>query len=251
MFSSLKRRMHASLSPLLYGPGLALVPARANRVWPQRAFMRRHLRSLEVDCIFDVGANVGQYGKELRQIGYRHLIISFEPDWDAFRQLEIASRGDRKWKIFNFALGREVGEATLNIMAVSLFNSFRDPSVAESSSFEHANTVVEERRVLIDTLANMFARVQDDFGFRTAFLKMDTQGFDLEVFAGSAPIHDRLVGLQTELSLKRIYQGTPTWVAAIEEYRAAGFELAGLFPVNPGDKELIEFDCVLQNRRMK
>lgn len=249
MFSRLKQRIHAGLSPVLYGSGLAIVAPRANRNWPQRSFIRRYLNTLDADCVFDVGANVGQYGTELRQIGYRGWIFSFEPDRDAFRKLELASSGDPKWEIFNYALGREVGEAILNVMAVSLFNSFRTPSTAEISSFAGANRIVEERKVGMDTLGNVLPALQSRYGFRTPFLKMDTQGFDLEVFAGAAPVYDRITGLQTELSLKRIYEGTPAWSTALETYQAEGFELAGLYAVNPEDQVLVELDCYLRNVR--
>jgi hypothetical protein len=103
----------------------------------------------------------------------------------------------------------------------------------------------------VDTLGNILPHLQRRYGFRRTFLKMDTQGFDLEVFAGASPVYDQLAGLQTELSLKRIYEGTPTWTAALESYQAEGFELAGLFPVNPGDADLVELDCYLRNVRSK
>jgi hypothetical protein len=42
-------------------------------------FLREMLTQLEIDCILDVGANRGQFARELRRIGFRGLIFSFEP----------------------------------------------------------------------------------------------------------------------------------------------------------------------------
>jgi hypothetical protein len=76
---------------------------------------------------------------------------------------------------------------------------------------------------------------------------MDTQGFDVEVFRGAAPVHDRIAGIQSEVSVKRLYADTPDWRQSIGEYEAAGFELAGLYAVNPQLDHLTEFDCYMQS----
>lgn len=56
--------------------------------WPEDLFSAEVLLRLEIDCVFDVGANCGQYGQNLREIGYRGTILSFEPGLLAFRDLE-------------------------------------------------------------------------------------------------------------------------------------------------------------------
>jgi hypothetical protein len=43
--------------------------------------LRRFLRHFEVDCVFDVGANSGQYATMVRErAGYLGPIVSFEPN---------------------------------------------------------------------------------------------------------------------------------------------------------------------------
>ena len=46
------------------------------------------LLSRNIDCIFDVGANSGQYGVFLRALGYKGHIISFEPIGSVFNMLK-------------------------------------------------------------------------------------------------------------------------------------------------------------------
>ena len=55
--------------------------------------LSRFLSDFRVDCVFDIGANTGQYGARLRQTGYRGLIVSFEPNPSAFAKLQVDKMG--------------------------------------------------------------------------------------------------------------------------------------------------------------
>jgi hypothetical protein len=76
---------------------------------------------------------------------------------------------------------------------------------------------------------------------------MDTQGYDLEVFAGLGRWGEHVVGLQSEVAAIPLYTGMPRMAEAIARYEAAGFELTGLFPLSRHEPtgRVIEFDCVM------
>ena len=59
------------------------------------------LLSRSIDCVFDVGANAGQYGLFLRALGYKGYIISFEPVSAVFKLLKKNSENDDKWLCYN------------------------------------------------------------------------------------------------------------------------------------------------------
>lgn len=59
--------------------------------------LRRFLTSFGVDCVFDVGANEGQYATMLRSIGYSGLIISFEPNPIVAAIARLRASRDRLW----------------------------------------------------------------------------------------------------------------------------------------------------------
>jgi len=61
--------------------------------------MERLLASYGVDCVFDVGANTGQYAEGLRNLGYKGRIISFEPLSAAHALLIENSRDDPEWVV--------------------------------------------------------------------------------------------------------------------------------------------------------
>ena len=45
------------------------------------------MNELDINLVLDVGANDGGYGREIRDRGYKGLIISFEPNPRAFKRL--------------------------------------------------------------------------------------------------------------------------------------------------------------------
>ena len=60
---------------------------------------------LQPQCVLDVGANEGQYGQQLRDIGYAGWIVSFEPVADVFQSLARVAAGDSRWLTFPLAVG--------------------------------------------------------------------------------------------------------------------------------------------------
>ena len=79
------------------------------------------------------------------------------------------------------------------------------------------------------------------------FLKTDTQGFDLNVFRGVGTALGLLEVIQCEISVLPIYDGAPGYLAAVDEFGAAGFVPISFVPVTRDCDTLfaIEFDCLL------
>jgi FkbM family methyltransferase len=210
-----------------------------------------HLRELftahSIDCVFDVGAFNGHFGRFLREkVGYAGTILSFEPQPGPFGVLQDWSRRDGSWHSFPFALGARSGEASMNVMKKLWFSSLLEPHPDTPGIMAESNTAVASTRVRIERLADLFDSLQATHGFSRPFLKMDTQGYDLEVLHGAMPRIGRFLGLQSELSVIPIYGGMPDWRAATAQFEAAGFEVSAFFPVSC-DRQLraIEVDVVM------
>jgi hypothetical protein len=79
------------------------------------------------------------------------------------------------------------------------------------------------------------------------YLKLDTQGYDLEVFAGLGERVADFVGMQSEVALLQIYEGMPRMPEALAAYESAGFEITALYPVSRDMRtaRVLEFDCVM------
>ena len=78
------------------------------------------------------------------------------------------------------------------------------------------------------------------------YLKMDTQGFDLKVFEGCEYILDNILALQSEISIRHLYEETPDFKDSISTMEKQGFDISGVFPVSrDGKLRIIEIDCVM------
>lgn len=108
------------------------------------------------------------------------------------------------------------------------------------------NAVESTFKAKVDTLTNWFQELQAAHHFGKPFLKMDTQGFDLQVLRGGAQCLHHFLGLQSEVSVIPIYEGMPSWKQALAEYEAQGFALSGLYPVSHDEQlRVVEFDALM------
>ena len=210
-----------------------------------------HLRTLfsalEIDYVLDVGAHHGGFGRFLRNIGYRGSIISFEPVPENYRVLCAAAQRDPKWRTVPFALGNKDATASFNVARISQFSSFLEPSTYSREQFGAASGTDRVIDVELRRLSSILDELVGDPESHRFFLKMDTQGYDMNVLDGAGASLERVRGIQTEVSVKAIYDEMISYDVAITRLQALGFELTGLFPVTRDrDLRVVEFDCVMR-----
>ena len=214
--------------------------------------LSRFLSEFHVDCVFDVGANSGQYATRLRKAGFRGLIISFEPNPTVFANLQIAAKADAQWITKQIALDSEPRILMFNVMKLDSFSSLHEPDHSETGTFVNKNVVERQVPVSTETLDALFPGLQEKFHFSRPFLKMDTQGHDLDVVAGARKCLSNFIGLQSELSLTKLYKGAPAFSEALALYQSRGFKLTGLIPSNAAHfPDLHEIDCIMYNSQLR
>ena len=203
----------------------------------------RMLRHHGVNVVLDVGANEGQYGKELRLARYRGRIVSFEPLAAPFARLEEAARKDPAWDAVRLALGDADGEATINVSANSVSSSFlpvlpAHTEAAAGSAIAGVESVAVRR---LDGVFDQYVRAGE-----VAFLKLDVQGYELRALAGAAGVIDRITGIQAEMSLVPLYEGAPLLTDILAWAAEHGFSLVGLEPgfADPTTGRLMQADGI-------
>lgn len=233
-----------------------LVPRRTSRRDRQKlqVAMGRHLgaeqsaavlKALDIDCVLDVGANVGQFAEGLRRRGYAGRIVSFEPLAALAEVLRRKSAKDPDWLVFECALGEEEGTAEINAARGSVSSLLPASDFGKEWSSSLAETHVET--IQVRRLDSLLDEALAGLDAPRVYLKLDTQGFDLHAFRGAGDRLDQIVGMQSEVPCIPIYDGMPTMTELLTTYASAGFEIAGIYTVSSHLRSLrvIEFDVLM------
>lgn len=214
--SDLLKAVHGGLHRL----GLDVVPY-SGRYFPGKLKVET-MQRLGVAAVIDVGANTGQYAREIRRAGWRGRIVSFEPLPNAFLDLLANQRGDASWEVRNYALGAARGQAAINISRNSWSSSFLPIAELHIDSAPDASYV--------GTADVPVERLDDQIGDESGplYVKVDTQGYELEVLKGAEESLRRTVAVELELSLGRLYEGSPLAADVIRYMADSGFVPIGI-----------------------
>ena len=233
---------------------LAVRLALAGRVhqYPEIQALRRFLSTFAIDCVFDVGANRGQYAMMLRKdAGFSGTILSFEPNPEIFAELSRRAGSDEKWHVFNMALSDFDGTASFNIMAADQFSSLKMPSHEQDAIFVDRNRVTKTVEMQCRRIDSLLPELRAAHGFIRPFLKMDTQGHDLSVCEGAALALQQMAGVQTELGIRPIYEGGTGYRAMIDWLADRNFLPSAFFANNKGHFPLlVEMDGIFVNQAL-
>jgi FkbM family methyltransferase len=204
----------------------------------------RLIETQRIDTVIDIGANAGEYGRLLRQRGYKGAIVSFEPLQDEHDRLLGAAEGDPQWHVApRMALGAENREVEINVAGNSWSSSILPMHE------RHATAAPQSRYVGVQRVP---MRRLDDVSHpaigagQTILLKIDTQGYEMPVLHGAQRLLERIAGLQLELSLVPLYDGQTLYLESIQWLRERGFELWDMIPgfIDHAAGRLMQFDGV-------
>jgi len=131
--------------------------------------------------VLDVGANIGMTALALSRICPGGQVTAIEPLARNFEYLRrnVSESGQHNVKIFNFALGSSQGSVLMQGHPSNFASSF----VADNYTIPTDDHFSE--RVSVKRLDDIFSELSLD---RLDFMKVDVEGFELEVFAGAREI---------------------------------------------------------------
>lgn len=219
------------------------------RRWPDPNSAESRLVQLichfDVSDVLDVGANIGQYGANLRLFGYRGPIYSFEPivaQWECLRE---AAAADPLWFPVKCALGAERKTVTINVAANRGASSSVLPMLARHSQAAPAADFFAQEDAEQHRLDDLVGQMEPPPADRL-FLKLDVQGYEGAVLDGASGLTDRIAGVQIELSFAPLYEGGLSYRDALLWMEKQGFDLKLLIPgfSDPNTGEMLQADAI-------
>lgn len=184
------------------------------------------LSRIQADTIVDVGANRGQFAIFARHLLPDCTILAFEPLERPANTFELLFRDDPKTRLARAAVASKRGSLTMHVTAADDSSSGFEVGDLQRQAFGTA--VVETRDVPCGPLSD-FLGPTDLVG--RCLMKVDVQGFELEVLRGAEEMLDRFSAIYCELSFVELYVGQPLASEVIAYLHGRNFDLAGVYNI--------------------
>jgi len=206
--------------------------------------VKNEFTSKNINTVFDVGANVGQYVSYLRNIlGYKNLIVSFEPLLGEYKILLEKSKNDKNWQIVNVACGSQNEFVKINRAANSQSSSILQMLDKHLDAAPNSKFISKEEIevVRLDDIYKKYCSEMDN-----VFLKIDVQGYEMHVLEGGSKFLPNCKGIQLELSLKPLYENEKLYFEMIHTVENLGFHLHTIYPGfrDERNNELLQIDAI-------
>ncbi len=183
------------------------------------------LNHFKIDTLFDIGANVGQYAINMREIGFSKKIISFEPLKTAFSVLKDTSVNDNNWDVYNYALGNENFRSVINVAGNSASSSILNMLPKHSNTEPESRYTTQEEIEIktLDSIYNSICKKGD-----SVMIKIDTQGYEKTVMEGATESLKNIKMIQIEMSIVPLYENEILFMEMINYINGKGFHLVSL-----------------------
>jgi FkbM family methyltransferase len=181
------------------------------------------LKQYDIQTVIDVGANVGQFAKEIRVPLPEAQIYSFEPIKECYEELTRAFQNDTAFKAFNVGLGEKEETLQITVSPYSPSSSLLKMAALHEDVFPRTKGGFKER-VSMERLDTVGANLDL---IPNILIKLDVQGFEDRVIRGGQQVIAKARVLIVETSFDTIYEGGPLFDSIYDQLRSLGFRYAG------------------------
>ena len=182
------------------------------------------LRNLECDYVVDIGANRGQFALIARRVFPQARILSFEPLQEPARIFGRIFCDDPKVTLYPYAIGPQKTTAAIHVTRDDDSSSMLPVAKLQSDLFPGA-AEVETRQVEVYPLSQLV----DPASIPPAsLLKIDVQGYELDVLQGCEDVLQKFSHLYIECSFVELYEGQALAHQVIAWLEARNFVLSSI-----------------------
>lgn len=190
-----------------------------------KSFKEAHkwMLDYQFESIIDIGANVGQFGKKIRQYYPTAHLYSFEPIPFVCEELKLNFKDDPNFTAINVGLGDSDGKTKFHMNLFSDSSSMLEIAELHTKNFPYTKDEIEID-VEVKQLDNCFKvnEIQKPY-----LVKIDVQGFEEQVINGGLQVIRNADMIITESSYKELYKGQALFDTLYEKLKAMGFDFAG------------------------
>jgi FkbM family methyltransferase len=202
------------------------------------------LKHIKPKYLCDIGANAGYWSLILHKLcpDLQHVVM-FEPQSEMARKLEELNLKDVKKVIYKCAVGEKEGRVEIKggTPSASILSATEQKKYFPGSLMEKSETVE------IRSLDNIY---RNDKLHYPDLIKIDVQGYELEVLRGASNTLAGSKYLVIELSFRQLYDGQPYLWEILKYLSDSNYEMIGHgyeWRTNAKPTELLQMDAIFIN----
>jgi len=176
----------------------------------------------ETKTVVDVGANRGQFALAARHHAQDAYILAFEPLEEAAEVFKKVFQADPAVELHRCAIGSRQGEVEMHVSRADDSSSLLPIADLQQKFFPGT----EEKGLRQVIVTPLDAALYPEQIQAPAFLKIDVQGYELEVLKGSTLLLGYFEYLLVECSYMELYKGQPLADDVVRYVEKAGFVFA-------------------------
>jgi FkbM family methyltransferase len=183
------------------------------------------LEQQEYATVLDAGANKGQFSLIARFHSPGAQIIAFEPLDDQADVFAKVFTKDPAVTLHRYALGSATGETEINVSSSPDSSSLLPISELQTQHFPGTG-LATTKTIRVKRLDDCVAPEELD---SNTLLKIDVQGFELELLKGATAALERIGAVYVECSFIELYEGQALAFEVIAYLQQHGFVLRGIY----------------------
>jgi FkbM family methyltransferase len=207
----------------------------------------------EINLIFDIGSNIGQFSKKILNLSYKKKIILIEPVNKTFLALKNNFQNKNNLEFLNIGIGTETSN-------LKMYKSIRGGDKSDMNSLLKINNageklvknaaITSEEEVKIINI-NEFLK---NYNLENTLFKIDIEGYDFKVLKHIKKEYlQQITCILCEIQNVKMWEGQENnFTKELEFFESNNFKLFAIDPffINPSTGQLIAIDALFVNKKI-
>ena len=190
----------------------------------------------QIKTIIDIGSNKGQFSLLAKSLFPEVKIFSFEPQIECLN-LQRTILGEKNVKYFNFGLGNIIKKTNFYITNREDSSSFLKPTQIKMNKYKTKKI----EKISVKRLDRIIKKNEIK---RPSIMKLDVQGYELEVLKGSKKILRNIDFIIAEISFKQVYKKQVTKKKLLQFLNRNHFKSKKMFNISKLNNKLFQADIL-------